>query len=420
MASGADVPQELFDLITSFLILRYSQHAKNFYERNLVKVDKHEMSCCALVCRRWATICRPQLFQEITISCARDVNTFVSFLQNPKSVISGYIKTVTISPYKLSTAPWMHLLCLVLFRTLRPDRLSRLLDITIEGPLPAKLRTLRSIHGLVPRTLTPQFSRHIAALRLTDIRFQRFDDLMRLVGELPQVYQLFCKRLTWGTLPDTLPLRRAVIEEQGLTVEFAECQNNWPAIWTDCGFKRDGELNLLPDELMCIGELAQILESSGAFEVKPTCSSTCFRPRDGGKYKSIGMYFLDPQNSQRMVTPSVTFRPTDVFHAAPHTMHITTVSIDFKDRKLDLGAAFACNWAEFTKVLLELPFVAKVNLGFAKHEDISRFVEDVVATQMSELQLSGRLQFMLWDNQKVRWSYASLGSEELKREYLLI
>lgn len=76
-----------------------------------------------------------------------------------------------------------------------------------HGPFRKGHRTIRSIHFAVPRSLPSSFSRGIRKLSLDKIHFQRSEDLMSLVSELPDLEGLWYDAVTFGSYPIELPRR---------------------------------------------------------------------------------------------------------------------------------------------------------------------------------------------------------------------
>ncbi|KAJ3531933.1 hypothetical protein NM688_g7498 [Phlebia brevispora] len=199
-ATGADVPQELFDNVIRHLYLRHSG----------VRASKRELGQISLVCRRWAKLIRPKIFEQLELRNRDDADTLLSFVRCPTSVISGYIKSLTL---KLSVnlypyAPWIHTVCFLILHRLptKPD-----IELTVEGPLPSN-KAMTGVHDMVPPTY-PHCSSGITYLGLCDVQFKSFVDIMRTIGDMPNLQQVNLSKVTWNHSQDEEfrppPARRA-------------------------------------------------------------------------------------------------------------------------------------------------------------------------------------------------------------------
>lgn len=149
-----------------------------------------------LVCKYWEQQCRPFVFAEITVQRSpQRVLDLMDLIKDPACRILPHVKTIGWIPFytTMSEFPFLHLLG----QTSIPSRV-----VTVEGPFRKGHRTMRSIHFAVPRTLPSCFSRGITSLDLTHIHFQRPEDLMSLVSELPDLEEVSCGRM-WGNMTVT-------------------------------------------------------------------------------------------------------------------------------------------------------------------------------------------------------------------------
>lgn len=195
-ASGADLPEDLFDLILDFLQL-YS-----FSVLNDVQASKQQLGCIALVCRRWARFCQAKIFEEVTLRSRQEYLDLRSFVTRPNSAIPRSIRGMLLKPDILSV-PWIHNVCLnIVPRMLHPQFTLRLCLVEGQG---TPLSLGRSIHGSLPRAPFPTFSSGIQILHLTNIHFRNLENLARLIGELPSLWRLCCFGVTWPPLPIDQP-----------------------------------------------------------------------------------------------------------------------------------------------------------------------------------------------------------------------
>lgn len=196
-ASGADIPEELFDLVLDFLVINGYDH------KNWVAVNKRDLGHIALVCRRWAKICQQKIFAHTTLRSRQDFFALWSFVDHPESIIKRYIQYLWLDPVDAASAPWIHVVCQrIPSRMLHPEFR---MTLELKGREEAPLVLGRSIHGLLPKHPLPIFSFGIKDVHLTDMRFRSLEDLARLVGEMPSLRVLECERVTWPPLPEDRP-----------------------------------------------------------------------------------------------------------------------------------------------------------------------------------------------------------------------
>lgn len=82
------------------------------YSRNYIKVDMQELSALSLVCRKWATLCRPKLFEWLDVRSVQDLEPLISFARNPMSDLKDHLDIIRCYPETPSIgAPWFHTAC---------------------------------------------------------------------------------------------------------------------------------------------------------------------------------------------------------------------------------------------------------------------------------------------------------------------
>lgn len=112
-----------------------------------------------------------------------------------------YLDEIFVAQESLSEPPWTHKFIPIWHE-------GNFVRIELQGPLPPSLRTLRSIHTTVPRSLPRHFCGLIREIDLYDLHLRRFHDLVHLMGELPDLFEVGCTRITWVDRPGKLPHRR--------------------------------------------------------------------------------------------------------------------------------------------------------------------------------------------------------------------
>lgn len=70
------IPPELFDPILE----------------HICSTGKGGLGSCALVCKHWASRCRPALFREITLCCAQDVHEMMPLVKSSSSPIRSWVR----------------------------------------------------------------------------------------------------------------------------------------------------------------------------------------------------------------------------------------------------------------------------------------------------------------------------------------
>ena len=183
MRSAAHLPPELISIVTETIELVTSLSSE---------WSRHELASCARVCRYWAGLFQPILFNDITI-CAHNEMTLLMNTHRA-SLFKVAEHTTMLTLQDKFDAPFTHLASSIQ----TASRCQRKLQI--EGPVPSDCGpSLRSIHGILPRSLPHAFIFQVDRLELQNVRFRSFMDLVRLVRELSTLKHCFGTRLTWNT-----------------------------------------------------------------------------------------------------------------------------------------------------------------------------------------------------------------------------
>lgn len=181
-ATGADIPIELVRLVGKMVSERLSWDEED---------DKRTMTTCALVCRYWASQLLPNIFSRVIIRSRQRALELCDFDRSPACWFRRFVKPwVHMKIGSLSELSWAHLL--TRYKT----------QLSLTGPL-----TIRSVHQALPRSVPHSFSCGIKWLNLTNIHFLHFSHLIHLVCELPDLHSLHCRKVTWGSFPDTINTR---------------------------------------------------------------------------------------------------------------------------------------------------------------------------------------------------------------------
>lgn len=174
------------------------------------------------------------LFRTVTLRTREDAHELLGFLKHPTSAVAQYIDRVVVSVQQVSGLPWIHLMSTNIRTRLRNAIFG--LHVSLQGPLPPGQKSLRSMHDGLPRSL-PHFSRLINRLSLSDLHFERLEDLMHTVWEMRDLKRISCFRVTWGSLP-TVPSRRKCLHGVfAHTITMSQCAPSqtqagvWVSTW---------------------------------------------------------------------------------------------------------------------------------------------------------------------------------------------
>ncbi|KAJ3521712.1 hypothetical protein NM688_g8979 [Phlebia brevispora] len=289
--NASDIPHELLDDIVKFFALKDVADAElsESQVRNHVYINKREMGLISLVCRRWATHVRPAIFQDITLSRREDVLSLLALIKHPSSRIAGYVKAIQIS-YSVTeypSKPWVHTVYTVLMPKLPWCKAKT--PFEVKGPLPSG-RFMKSIHHQLP-SWAPVFSLGIRKLGLTDLRFRRFDDFIRLLREIPLLEELNASRVTWERTDDDAALlvtsylcKRKSLGEGFVRPAMSDpgyvmsgCTDNGAVGWLPFLLSPTWSTRLVQDEVSSICQLTSILASSIDVDEFPQWKAQSYR-----------------------------------------------------------------------------------------------------------------------------------------------
>ena len=202
LCSGPDLPPELISMIVSAL-------------------PSSLLATCASVCRHWADILQPMLFDHVVLRSRVEVSQLHVFHKSPLSKLSQYT-TLVRAEQTLLDSPFLH-------RVKRPY--NGILQVQLQGPLPPTSRTIRSIHSRIPRSLPRTYSSGICHLVLRSMHFQSFTHLVRLIRELPDLTSFEGDMLTWPSVQRSPvhPMWRR--RSPCRLFRLKNCSQQWSAIW---------------------------------------------------------------------------------------------------------------------------------------------------------------------------------------------
>ncbi|EKM57168.1 uncharacterized protein PHACADRAFT_183681, partial [Phanerochaete carnosa HHB-10118-sp] len=195
LASAADIPEELFELVSEILT-RNVTFIREPEDRAPVK---RCMNRCSLVCKFWALQCRPRIFSHLTLRSIEDTQT----LLNLSRVVRRYVVNIFLEEIE-PCEPWTHIVHrAVASGELSPDTISHRLD---GACTPTSVQILRSLHPSLPQRTPVAYQEHIF-LHVTNYRLRVFTDIAQLVRKLLESrnWQIEFTNISWIKTPETVP-----------------------------------------------------------------------------------------------------------------------------------------------------------------------------------------------------------------------
>ena len=282
MSSSAaeKVPPELFERILNHFEFR-REHS--FYypseEETLLFLSKRQLGQCALVCRYWARICQPMMFEELVLRSRQDALNFFVIASSPHSKISQYVQSLDLE-YTLPSPPWTHLVSL-------KQSLSSCYRISLVVSLDNLQQDLGNptlnIHSLLPRQ-NPAFSARIDHLSLSDIKFPHLQSIFALAAAFPSLWTLTCKRVTWPTSPNEVHdigfifNSRSRCSRKFTRCIMSECTQDW-VVFPVCFALQihvAGRLWLSREDLLAIYRTILAMKGERRRGMLPLQSASCF------------------------------------------------------------------------------------------------------------------------------------------------
>lgn len=181
-ANAQDLPEELIARIAQLL----SGQRPQTWDRDRhacppLKLSKRQLGSCALTCRFWAKILRPEIFRRLVLRTAEDGRLFREFIESPASPdldiaqLVGYIRIEC----DLSQQPWVHMVFMSGSKLVSIDEI----HLSVSYPSGASPPPIRSIHHALPRTL-PLWPPHVQTLHLHGLSFADFSSINRFIRSI--------------------------------------------------------------------------------------------------------------------------------------------------------------------------------------------------------------------------------------------
>lgn len=269
-ATAADIPEELFDRILGILAW---DTAISVYRPEAIAQGKQHLSLCSLVCRFWASRCRPYLFERLGLRSLEDAQ----FLLSLSPTIKRHIVSLSLEETE-PCQPWTH----IVYRAVARGNFSPMIIVshTLDGACtPTSVQTLRSLQPSLPQRMPVMLQDQIR-YHVKNYRLQTFTDIVLLVLKLSTlvIWQPDFTNISWIKPVDIVPpmlgrKNRALCDH----MEIYQCVDRWPFMWL-CITTRAPEPNsqaaayLPPDEAWTLVALVRCITSPAGHKGRPYCS----------------------------------------------------------------------------------------------------------------------------------------------------
>ncbi|KAJ3556345.1 hypothetical protein NM688_g2079 [Phlebia brevispora] len=393
---GGDVPPELFPRVLRFFVVNPTPaQLQEQNIRNIVHIDKHAIGAVGQVCRYWSTFCQEKLFERITLRSLDDVTQLAAFTRNPRSKVGTYIQAVTCSiNLDKNIPPWLHLLSPLYDNLpLLSSSSSQRITVDVSGPLLSRYRTIRSIHYSIPRAIR-EYSLRFYVVKIHNVHFGSFHDLLHLVHELHNLSILTCTHVTWTTMPSILRWKSSCGKSprtRQYKVVMDNCTHNWTALWLCVAFVQDIPLPFGGD----LFQLGQLLGGMGTdFDSTTSTVRAQTQPFPNG---AICIRFTVDATADA-ATRDIMF----VFAIEPLAQHVTRIVA-----ALPLSQFEGTNWKAAKDAISQLRHLQHITLRFYSQDHIDNFARNL-RSKIDAL-VWNKLRFELWVPKSglVMWKAAS-------------
>lgn len=197
------IPPELFDLVIDSFT-----EWPTFNPGLGVRMSKSELGACSLVCRHWARRCRYWVFASVALKSREDFVALLHLIDSAEEFdefpsLRECIQEVNIQHSGAWEIPWYH--CILAEFTAReieldPDRVALELKESYVAAAAAGAQMAhyapRSLSTSLPRTMPRSLFSH-GILTLSDMRFRRVQDLLRLIDDQADLQQITWVRVSF-------------------------------------------------------------------------------------------------------------------------------------------------------------------------------------------------------------------------------
>ena len=275
--NAADIPPELFENIIEHLMDTEGIPTEESYYG-----DKRPASICGRVCKYWARLCRPMLFQTIQVKRDDDLNDLMALLQTPPPddvqpighCLEGLVVTLQ---HQSAEIPWFH------HFYLRP------LSHLVRGPLTMtvlingveRVKTA-GLHGL-PRNVACRLV-DVSILILESFHFRDAAEFRRFVAHFKYVERLELRDITWDVRPDAAAFASMyrVLSARCDWIDSSGVESALLAAWIfPMVLSHWKRFVISPEEYSVLLELFQALV---VLDEKPRLSVTCCKYHVSGNF----------------------------------------------------------------------------------------------------------------------------------------
>jgi hypothetical protein len=273
-AMAADIPPELFDRMLNYLTWDATLVAA-YHLSDERKEKKRILGRCSLTCRYWASRCRIQIFNILTIRSLVDLQSLLGFTP----IVRSYIEHLFLEETE-PCIPWTHHVYMRIRDGVFPQHM--FVTHTLDGACtPTSVQRLRSLHQSLPRQ-PPVFIWDNHTVCVSNYRLETFsDDIAQLVRRFraQSYWELKFTNVSWIKEPDTLPTvlqmkKRAMCH----LVTLKECPDRWPFVWlfvtTKTPEQHRNSAFIEPDEALRLVFLLRCLTSTHPDRKSHICTIT--------------------------------------------------------------------------------------------------------------------------------------------------
>ncbi|KAJ3555191.1 hypothetical protein NM688_g2713 [Phlebia brevispora] len=366
LATAADIPADLFDLILSF----YKVGDWNRHQRyNYVLIHKRKLGAISLVCRRWADLCQPKLLPRvIQLQSLADAEELLGLMNDPSSHVGGYLKTITfVLPTCRCRVPWIHIACRKLQHC---TKLSPAVQFRLDAGEMADKELAKAISSPLSGYSGIMC---VKSLHLTRVIFPQLEGLGRVVRKFPCLQEAHFVRVEWkgsehGEFPElrSLPTGRRA---PACTFKMIGCTDNWAALWLASLDSSNRTRRLRKEDLQALWRLVDGIYR-GAFTVRS------WRETDAIYVDALGMWRLKATLSS---TPQ----------SRSHIRRIQFSTLDWT------YTATQCTWMMLDEHFTNFADLQEIDFHSNSSKDMEAFAMRTVAHAMPRLCCSSKLQFTL-------------------------
>ncbi|KAF7791105.1 hypothetical protein EIP86_002066 [Pleurotus ostreatoroseus] len=405
-ASGSDLPIELVEFV-GVMIANYAVHVD----------DRQLMKSCALVCRYWARQFLPLIFLWTTLRSRKQALELRELDRLPRGWFHTLDHGIQLRPSSLHELSWIHIAT--------QTHCSRFI-VQLDGPLSPSMKTIRSIHQALPRSLPRSFSEHITWLELINIHFTRFSDLEHLTCELSHLETFRCNQVTWDSLPTTInrARRRRMVRlpEECPQIDMYIVSESWAEACMHLLARylaRNGLLFFSENDLPLVLTLAALLDH--AF---PSASSIDCMGSDLKVFTEMTTYQWNTDHISIRLNAAERCQ-VDV-QAAVHVnsrgdavpLQVTVIAvhlISYSPGQDDLWTA--SNWAALDNIASSLNVMHLV-IGLGSRDLLLKFADEIVGISMPLSFSRGSVKYAILRDSK--WYKASQDTDILHGTFALV